>query len=431
MAKGATIPGISFVRELGGITEYLLESNGLRILLAPDPASPVAGCMVTYHVGSRNEAIGYTGATHLLEHLMFKGSERFNDDKGTSLDMLLEEKGAQVNATTWLDRTNYYEIVPRAVLPLAIEIEADRMRTARIDEADRQSEMPVVRNEFERGENSPLEALDKELWAAAFMAHPYHHPTIGWKSDIEGVSIERLKAFYDEFYWPNNATVSIVGGFDEKETLELVRREFGRHPRSPHEIKDAYTAEPKQEGPRRVSVSRAGVNMVGVSHKIPEATHPDLPALLILGSILYENKTSRLHRALIDPALATEVHVLCNQFKDPSLFQTYASLAPDVAHEKVEKIILAEYQKIATDGVTAAEIKEAKRAVRAWVAQKRDGAYAFLASLNEDIAAGDWTRFVTLPEALDAVAASDVKRVAKAYFVPDQSTNGHFINAAV
>lgn len=183
MARGkAAVPGISYVRKEGGIEEYRLDANGLRILLARDTSAPVAGCMVTYHVGSKNEATGYTGATHLLEHLMFKGSERFNRETNTHMELLLEREGGMVNATTWYDRTNYYEVFPKGTLPLAISIEADRMRGARITEADRASEMPIVRNEFERGENLPFEALDKAIWSAAFVAHPYHHSTIGWRS---------------------------------------------------------------------------------------------------------------------------------------------------------------------------------------------------------------------------------------------------------
>src|SRR5262249_12955748 len=150
------VPGTVFIRELGGIHEYKLEKNDLQILLAPDPAAPVVGFMVTYRVGSRNEATGFTGATHLLEHLMFKGSERFNKENRSTVWDLLETKGALVNATTWTDRTNYFEVVPREHLSVAIALEADRMRTARIREEDRQSEMTVVRNEFERGENLPM-----------------------------------------------------------------------------------------------------------------------------------------------------------------------------------------------------------------------------------------------------------------------------------
>ncbi|MFZ2500812.1 MAG: pitrilysin family protein, partial [Minisyncoccia bacterium] len=217
MATHARVPGITFIRELEGIQEYRLDANGLRILLSPDANAPVAGFMVTYHVGSRNETIGHTGATHLLEHLMFKGSENFNKEKGNTVWEILETKGALINASTWNDRTNYFEVVPKEYLPIAIALEADRMRRARIYEEDRKSEMTVVLNEYERYENNPTEALEKQIWALAYEAHPYHHSTIGWRSDIEHMSIERLKQFYDDFYWPDNATVSVVGGFDTAE----------------------------------------------------------------------------------------------------------------------------------------------------------------------------------------------------------------------
>lgn len=423
----ANVPGVAFVRELGGIQEYTLKKNGLRILLAPDHSVPVAGCMVTYHVGSRNETTGYTGATHLLEHLMFKGSEKFSPEKGSSIDMLLESKGALMNATTWLDRTNYYEVVPKESLALAIEIEADRMRTARIEESDRRSEMPVVRNEFERGENLPMEALDKELWAAAFVAHPYHHSTIGWRSDIENVPIERLKQFYDDFYWPNNATATIAGDFDTGAALALIKKYFGRHPRAPKPIPSPYTAEPPQQGQRRVTVRRAGTNTLGISHKIPEALHVDIPALLLLSVILYDDKASRLYKAFIDRAIATDVTVFCNQFKDPSLFQTFLTLAPGVTHERAEEMLLKEYEKVSEKGVTVSELRRAQQSIRVYAASRRDGPYALLSSLNEMLAVGDWTRFVTLPEDIKHVTQADIRRVARTYFTEDQSTVGWFV----
>lgn len=425
------VPDITFVRSLGGIHEYKLDKNGLRILLAPDRTVPVAGSMVTYHVGSKNEATGYTGATHLLEHLMFKGSENFNPETSTVIDKLMEMSGGVINASTWYDRTNYYEVVPKEVLPLAIAIEADRMRHARIKESDRQSEMPVVRNEFERGENVPLYALEKEIWAAAFIAHPYHHSTIGWRSDIEKVSIERLQQFYDDFYWPDNATVTIAGDFDEAEVLSVIKKEFGRHPKKPAPYPQMYTEEPEQQGERRVTVKRAGTNVVGIAHKTPEALHEDIPALIVLSSILSEDKTSRLHRALVDTSLAIDVMSSCEQFQDPSLFTTYVTLTPKADHKVVEEVVKGVYKEVAEKGVSAAEIKKAKAAARRQLAKRRDGPYALLASLNEEIATGDWTRFVTLGDAIQSVAASDVKRVAKKYFNDDKSVVGWFVNTAV
>jgi len=432
MAKGkvSLVPGFTHVREIGGIKEYRLTSNGMRVLLAHDAAVPVAGFMVTYHVGSKNEATGYTGATHLLEHLLFKGSERFNKKLGTSMDALMEGKGAVVNATTWFDRTNYYEVMPADALPLAIEIEADRMRTALFTEIDRASEMPIVRNEFERGENLPMEALDKEVWAAAFTAHPYHHSTIGWRSDIEGVSIQRLRQFYDEFYWPDNATATVAGSFDEERVLRLIKKEFSKHPAKKGPYPALYTTEPEQQGERRVRVERAGTNMLCLAHKIPEATHEDVPALMLLAEILSEGKTSRLYKAFVDTALATDVDTQCWQFQDPSLFESFITLAPKTAHEKAEALLRNEYQRIIEEGVTASELQHAKQTARAALAARRDGPYALLSSLNEEIATGDWTRFVTLADSLNAVTRTDIKRVAKRYFNSRTSVVGWFVNTA-
>ncbi len=185
MAQEKEHYGFEYIKESGDIKEYLMTSNGLRVLLKEDHSAPVATFMVTYEVGSRNEAIGYTGSTHLLEHLMFKGSNKFNTKKGNSVFQLLQSLGARMNATTWLDRTNYYATLPSSELETAIEIEADRMRNAWIKEEDRFSEMTVVRNEFERGQNRPSGVLDEHIWATAYHAHPYHHSTIGWKADIE------------------------------------------------------------------------------------------------------------------------------------------------------------------------------------------------------------------------------------------------------
>ena len=209
-----TIDGFDFVEESGGIFEYRLASNGLQVLLLPQPVVPVVAFMVTYRVGSRNEVTGLTGATHMLEHLMFKGTEKFNRKLNNSVFNVLQSVGAQVNATTWYDRTNYYELLPKDYLPLAIEIEADRMRGALINEEDLESERTVILNEFDRGKNDPVRNLYDSVWSTAFVAHPYHHPTIGWRSDIENATVKGLRHFYDTYYRPDNATVSVLGDFE-------------------------------------------------------------------------------------------------------------------------------------------------------------------------------------------------------------------------
>src|ERR1022692_2408066 len=211
-ALPANVAGFSYVKSLAGIDEYTQDANGLQVLLKPDHSAPVVTFQVTYHVGSRNEVTGTTGATHILEHMMFKGSEGYNDSKGNSVKQYLERIGGQYNANTSVDRTTYFATVGREYLDGYGAIEADRMRRLLLRESDRQAEMTVVRNEYERGKNDPDEVLMEAVNAAAYVALPYHHPTIGWLRDIEHVPLEKLRSFYDTFYWPNKSTGTLVGG---------------------------------------------------------------------------------------------------------------------------------------------------------------------------------------------------------------------------
>ena len=416
------------IKESGGITEYQHKKNGLTVLFLENHNAPVITFMVTYRVGSRNEAIGHTGSTHLLEHLMFKGSEQFNKEEGTAIWNVLQDVGAMINATTWFDRTNYFELLPKEHLPQAVKIEADRMRSAFIRDDDRKSEMTVVRNEFERGENDPWEALDKNIWATAYQAHPYHHSTIGWRSDIENVPTERLKEFYDTFYWPNNATVTVIGDFDKAKTLDLLDQKFGCISRSPHTIPEMYTTEPIQEGPRRIIVKRAGeMPIIGIAHKIPEGTNKDIYALQILGRILGYGKTSRFYKRFIDTGLAADVNVWSSPLHDNGLFITYLFIAGDDSCEDVEKEILDEYAKIISDGVDVEELQRAKSQINAQTAFTRDGTYSVASNLNEAIALGDWTYYTTFLKKVENVSIDDIRRVANTYLKEDQSTTGFFI----
>ncbi|MGH8265663.1 MAG: M16 family metallopeptidase [Steroidobacterales bacterium] len=427
-AAPAKVAGYSYVKSLGGIDEYRLDSNGLDVLLISDHSAPVVTFMVTYRVGSRNEVTGTTGATHLLEHLMFKGSTNYNDAKGNSVKQYLESIGGDYNANTWLDRTTYFAETGNEFLEGYMAIEADRMRNLLLREDDRRPEMTVVRNEFEIGENDPVQALDKEIFATAYEAHPYHHSTIGWRSDIEKVPIEKLKAFYDTFYWPDNATVTVVGDFKAESALGLVQKYYGAYSKAPNAIPQVYTEEPVQTGPRRVTVKRAGeLGVVGISYKSPAASDPDMPALNVLGSILSSGKTSRFYRALTDKNLTTSVSADSGFFHDPSLFQIYAYLAPGAGHEQVEKILRDEIARITKDGATDQEVATATQKISANIAYARDGTAAVAATLVEDIAAGDWTLYATYPASIRKVTAADVKRVAAKYLVDDRSTTGWFV----
>ena len=416
------------IKSSGGIDEYRLKSNDLKVLMLQDTSTPVATFMVTYHVGSRNEAIGHTGSTHLLEHLMFKGSRNYNKEKGTAIWDELQSIGAQINATTWNDRTNYFEVVPSEHLEKAISIEADRMRFSFLRDEDRQPEMTVVRNEYERGENSPFDVLDKNIWATAYQAHPYHHSTIGWRSDIENVSTERLKDFYDVYYWPNNATATRIGDFEKDATLSLIAKYFGEHEKSSHEIPEVYTEEPVQEGPRRVVVKRSGQSgITAVAHKTPPGLDNDTYAIQVLGKILCDGKSSRLYKKIVDTGLATSLFMYDFPFKDNGLFITYAFLTPETDNQTVEDIIISEYNDIVKNGVDEKEILRAVAQIRATVAFSRDGSYAVASALNEAIAIGDWEFYTTFLDKISLVTVNDIKRVACKYLIEDQSTIGWFI----
>src|SRR5215212_5770259 len=269
MTEEQLAAGLTFVTESDGIREYRLD-NRMKVLLVENRVAPVATVMVLYKVGSRNEAVGYTGSTHLLEHMMFKGTPTFNKERNTQIAATLQKIGADFNATTWYDRTNHFQTGPSDQIELAVRLEADRMRNSLIADADRQSEMTVVRNELERGQNEPSEVLDEAVYAAAFREHPYHHPTIGWRADVEGVPTSRLKEFYDTFYHPNNASVILVGDFEREAALELIHEHFGAYSVPEHPIPEVYTEEPPQQGERRLMIRRAGeLALVQVAFHIP------------------------------------------------------------------------------------------------------------------------------------------------------------------
>jgi len=424
----AVVAGVKFVKSFGGTDEYRLADNGLSILLVPDHSAPVVTFQVTYRVGSRNEVTGTTGATHILEHMMFKGSEGYNDSKGNSVKQYLERIGGQYNANTSVDRTTYFATVGREYLDRYVAIEADRMRRLLLRESDRQAEMTVVRNEYERGKNDPDEVLMEAVNAAAYVALPYHHPTIGWLSDIEHVPIEKLRSFYDTFYWPNNATVTVVGDIDPAATLQMIRKYYGVYPHSSAAIPDIYTEEPAQRGARRVVIKRPGeLGAVVIAHKVPNGRDADQPALEMLDAILSSGKSGRLYRALVDQGLALNAGSGTELHRDLSLHTLYAQLAPGATHDQVEKALLGELTKIKTDGVSAAEIDRVKQQYLAADAYRRDGTAAVANEISEWIAVGDWTLYSSFPAQVERVTPADVQRVAKKYFEEDQSTTGWFI----
>ena len=426
-------PNVEQVETFRGISQYRLKSNGMTILLAPDHAAPVFTFMVVYHVGSRNEAPGNTGSAHLLEHMIFnKSTENFGRARGhKTFQEVLYEGGADAattNMTTWYDRMNGYSTLPSDKLELAMRIEADRLGRALILDEERKAEMSVVRNEFEIGENNPASALDKATVAAAIQAHPYHWSTIGYRSDIEGVSTEKLREHYKAFFHPDNAEAVLAGDFDTEAALTLFDRQFGAFARAPHPIPQVITIEPPQEGERRALVKRPGtVGLVEMGYMRPAAAHPDFIALEVLTSILADGVNSRLYRALVDQGLATSVSADNTALRDPFPLLLTATCAPGIPHAQVETAIKAAVAELADKGVTAAELARAKQQIEVSVVRSRDGPYRFAVAMGEAVASTDWKWFLTYVERIQAVTAADVQRVAASYLVPDRASVGWFV----
>ncbi|MBB4804676.1 zinc protease [Flavobacterium nitrogenifigens] len=416
------------IKELGGIEEYLYQPNGMSVLLLQDNASPVATVQIVYRVGSKHEVLGNTGSTHLLEHLMFKGTPTFNKKNGNTITDVLQNTGAQLNATTWYDRTNYFETLPSDKIELAIQIEADRMRNSLLTKEDKDAEMTVVRNEFERGENNPNSLLDKEIWASAYIAHPYHHSTIGWKSDIEKAPIEVLKNFYNTYYWPDNATLTIIGDFRKENVFELIEKYFGKITKAPHVMPQPYTEEPQQYGPRKITVRKPGeLGVVNKAYKIPGALHEDLPALGILAQIIGNGPSAILNKTFVDTRMGIYSYASATEFKEVGLFTIGVGFPTTSKHEDIDAKISEVVAKIQKEGVTQDEVNRVVAKISAQTILARDGSGVIASALNEAIAAGDWTDYITGVDRLKKVTPADVLRVANKYLVEDQSTTGYFI----
>src|SRR4051794_12660779 len=294
----AALPaGVTRGPSVEGITEYGLQ-NGLRVLLFPDPTKTTTTVNMTYLVGSRNENYGETGMAHLLEHMLFKGSP-----KHRNVPQELTEHGARPNGTTWFDRTNYFETFQGTDenLNWALALESDRMANSFVAKKDLDSEMTVVRNEFEMGENNPASILEERVLSTAYLWHNYGKSTIGSRSDIEHVPIERLQDFYRRYYQPDNAILTIAGKMDDAKTLALVAKYFGSIPKPARILQKSYTEEPTQDGERSVTLRRAGdtvVLMAGVH--VPALAHPDGPLAEIVGNVLTNAPSGRLYKALVE-----------------------------------------------------------------------------------------------------------------------------------
>ncbi|HKQ37834.1 MAG TPA: insulinase family protein [Verrucomicrobiae bacterium] len=412
------------VATVEGITEYNFD-NGLRALLFPDNSQSKVTVNLTVLVGSRHEGYGETGMAHLLEHMVFKGTPNH-----PNVPKALQDHGASFNGSTSVDRVNYFETLAASDenLGFAIGLEADRLMNSFIRKSDLDSEMTVVRNEFERGENSPRGVLNKRIEAAAYEWHNYGKSTIGNRSDIEHVPIENLQAFYKKFYQPDNVVLIVAGKFDEAKALALITKHFGSIPRPARKLDKTWTEEPAQDGERLVTLRRVGdVSAVGVAYHIPAGSHEENAALQVLANILTTRPSGRLYKALVETKKAASASAYAGREHDPGLFSLDAEVPRDNSLDEVRDILIATTEEIGSQGVSEEEVNRARQQILKARDRSATDTAQIGVSLSEWTAQGDWRLYFIHRDRVEQVTPEKVQAAAKKYLQRNNRTVGLFI----
>lgn len=413
------------VAEIEGISEYVLE-NGTRVLLFPDPSKNVVTVNMTVFVGSRHEGYGEAGMAHLLEHMLFKGTATHPD-----VPKVLQDRGARFNGTTWVDRTNYYETLPASEenLEFAIRLEADRLMNSLVRGEDLASEMTVVRNEFERGENDPFSVLLQRMTAAAYEWHNYGKTTIGNRSDIERVPVDRLRNFYRKFYRPDNTLVVVAGKFEPETALDYLQKHFGTLPVPEEPIDNTYTTEPAQDGERTVVLRRVGnIQAVGALYHIPSGSHPDFAAARALTLVLGDEPSGRLYKKMVETGLASNVYAFARAYHDPGLLIAAAQIPEDKSIEEARQLLLSTIeQDLKENPVTEEEVERAKQQILKQRELQAASTDQLAVALTEWAAQGDWRLYFLFRDHIEALTQEQVQEVAERYLVRNNRTAGLFI----
>lgn len=425
LAHAAASPAPEPITEVEGISEYRL-ANGFTVLLFPDQSKPTITVNMTYLVGSRHEGYGETGMAHLLEHLLFKGTTGIPD-----IAREFNGRGMRWNGTTSIDRTNYYEQFQASEenLDWALRMEADRMVNALVAKEDLDTEMTVVRNEYERGENSPVNVLVKRLQSVAYDWHNYGNSTIGNRSDIENVEIENLRAFYRRYYQPDNAVLLVAGRFNPQQTLERVNRYFGAIPRPARQLPRLWTVEPTQDGERSVVVRRVGdTQIVALAYKSPSPLHPDDQALDFANFALTDTPSGRLHKSLVETGKAAQVLGGSLTGVDGSLQIIGAILKKDDPVEPVLEELIRVTEGLVDAPLTAEEMQRARTSFANSAERMMNDHENIGLALSEYIALGDWRMFFLNRDRHEQVTAEQASEAAGRYFRRDNRVVGHFLH---
>lgn len=410
--------------------------NGLTVLLKEMHHAPVATFMVWYRVGSRNELPGRTGASHWVEHMMFKGTPRF---PGDTMERTISREGGYWNAFTWLDYTAYYETMPSNRIDLALQLEADRMSNTLMTAEEVESERTVILSERAMYENQPRFLLDEELTAVAFRVHPYHHEVIGDAVDLRAMSRDQLYEHYRRHYSPTNAIAVAVGDFDTSEMLARLEALFGSIPSG--EMTTPVTRdEPPQAGERRVVVNGPGdTAYLTFAYRVPGAAHPDYPALSLLNAAFTggnslgmfggggSNRSSRLYKALVSTELAAAAYGGLTPTIDPFLYSISAVVRAGRTLPEVEAALEEELARLAAEPITPAELAKALKRARAQfiMAGESISGQAQLLGAAE-ATTGDYRWFDSVLERLNSVTLDDIERVRATYLQRRNRTVGWY-----
>ncbi|WNC69688.1 pitrilysin family protein [Thalassotalea nanhaiensis] len=415
---------LTYVRTVEGIEEYTLE-NGLKVLLYPDASQPKTLVNVTYRVGSLHENYGETGMAHLLEHMLFKGSTNYQN-----IDKEFKKRGMGKNASTWLDRTNYFETFDanEDSLEWSIGMEADRMVNATFTEEQLKSEMTVVRNEMERGETSPFRMLMGRMSSMAFLWHNYGKSTIGARSDVENFPFPRLREFYKKHYRPDNAVLTIAGRFDKEKTMALIEQKFGSIQKPEQPMQALYTVEPTQDGERSVNIRRVGdLPIVGLSYHAPSGLHQDSAALTLLTDILGDNTRGRLQKALVETGVATSAMNFMFNLKDSSQYLFFVEGNKDSDINELETKLLAITESLKDNPITQEELDLAKAKNARQAEQTMRNVTGVGMALSEYIAMGDYRHVFYSRDQIAETTLEQVQAAADAYLIRSNRTTGRFI----
>ena len=417
--------GLTAAASAGTLAERVFDTtlaNGLRVLLAEEPKAPVVSIQVWYKVGSRNESIGKTGLSHMLEHMMFKGTPTIGPKQ---FDLLVTRNGGQDNAETATDYTAFYEDFAADRVELGLQLEADRMAHLSVAEEEFAPEHQVVLEERRlRIEDQPANLLSETMRATAFLAHSYRWPTIGWLSDMEAYTRDDVLAWYRTNYAPNNAILVVVGAIKKGETLSKIQALFGGIPRRPDPPK-VVTEEPLQIGERRVYVRKeAELPLYFAVHHVPNLTHPDSFALQVLAYILGGGESARFHQqAVFEKQVASFAGADYNPAHvDPYLFGFSAGPLPGKTVEEVEQVLYAEVERLIANPIPDRELQKAKNQIEAEFVFAQDSVHALAEMLGRYEAVASWKLLDSFLEGVRKVTAADVQRVAKQYLVQENRT---------